>query len=109
MRCASMQLEQVRHFLLLCEEMSFTRAARRCGIAQPSLSKSIRALERELGGMLFHRRPAAALTARGRLVRPYLEQIAFASDLARRAAKEFIECRSNPTPETTSAEPRGGG
>jgi len=42
-------------------------------------------------------------------VRPYLEQIAFASGMARRAAKEFIECRSNPAPETTAAEPRGGG
>jgi hypothetical protein len=52
------------------------------------------------------RRPAAALTARGRLVRPHLEQIAFATDMARRAAKEFIECRSTSAPETTSAEPR---
>jgi DNA-binding transcriptional LysR family regulator len=30
-----LQMQQVHYFLALCEELSFTRAARRCGISQP--------------------------------------------------------------------------
>src|SRR5262249_34222663 len=51
-----MQLRQICYFLALCEEQSFTRAARRCGISQPSLTNAIIALEQELGGALFERR-----------------------------------------------------
>jgi Bacterial regulatory helix-turn-helix protein, lysR family len=36
-----MELHQVRYFLALCEERSFTRTARRCGISQPSLTGAI--------------------------------------------------------------------
>jgi DNA-binding transcriptional LysR family regulator len=53
-------MHQVRYFLALCEELNFTRAARRCGISQPSLTTAIRALERELAGALFHRDPPIA-------------------------------------------------
>jgi len=48
-----MQMHQICYFLALCEERSFTRAAKRCGISQPSLTNAIIALERELGGALF--------------------------------------------------------
>jgi DNA-binding transcriptional LysR family regulator len=48
-----MEAHQVQYFLALCEEKHFGRAARRCGIAQPSLTKAIRKLECELGGLLF--------------------------------------------------------
>ena len=37
-----MQMQQVRYFLALCEELNFTRAARCCGISQPSLTTAIR-------------------------------------------------------------------
>ena len=59
-----MQMHQVRYFLALLEERSFTRAARRSGVSQPSLTNAISALEQELGGVLFHRRPLVALTDR---------------------------------------------
>jgi LysR family hydrogen peroxide-inducible transcriptional activator len=49
---------QVSYFLALCEEQSFTRAARRCGIAQPSLTRAIQSLESEFGGLLFERKVA---------------------------------------------------
>jgi LysR family hydrogen peroxide-inducible transcriptional activator len=65
-----MQMHQVQYFLALCEELNFTRAGRRCGVSQPSLTTAIRALERELGGALFHRKPSIALTGLGRMVRP---------------------------------------
>src|SRR5262245_15249797 len=106
-RASSMQLQQVRHFLLLCEELSFTRAAQRCGIGQPSLSKSLRALERELGGALFHRRPSPRLSAVGHAVRPYLEQIATASDLAYRAAREVTDARAADRAAEPPPEPAG--
>src|SRR5262249_16377629 len=105
-RASSMQLQQVRHFLLLCEELSFTRAAQRCGTGEASLSKSVRALERQLGGALFHRRPSTRLSDLGHAVRPYLEQIAAASDLACRAARELAaahaaDCAAEPPPGPT--------
>ena len=45
-----MELHQIRYFLALCEERSFTRAASGCGISQPSLTNAILRLEQELGG-----------------------------------------------------------
>jgi len=51
-----MQMHQIRYFLALCEERSFTRAARRCGVSQPSLTNAVIALERELGGANANRR-----------------------------------------------------
>src|SRR5262245_6516259 len=53
-----MQMHQVRYFLALCEEHSFSRAAKCCGVAQPSLSRAIKLLEKEVGGSLFDRRKA---------------------------------------------------
>jgi hypothetical protein len=50
-----MTFEQISYFLALAQEKSFVRAANRCGIAQPSLTKAIRSLERSLGAPLFER------------------------------------------------------
>jgi DNA-binding transcriptional LysR family regulator len=82
-----LQIRQVHYFLALCDELNFTCAARRCGISQPSLSNAISALERELGGALFHRKPSIALTRLGRMVRPYLDEIARNADHAREVAR----------------------
>jgi len=71
-----MEMSQIRYFLALCEELNFTRAARRCGVTQPSLTNAIRALERGLGGPVFHRKPRIELTELGHAVRPCLDQIA---------------------------------
>jgi Restriction endonuclease/Bacterial regulatory helix-turn-helix protein, lysR family len=84
-----MQMQQVHYFMALCEELNFTCAARRCGVSQPSLSNAISALERELGGALFHRKPSIALTGLGRMVRPYLDEIARNADHAREVARTF--------------------
>jgi DNA-binding transcriptional LysR family regulator len=80
-------MQQVHYFLALCEELNFTHAARRCGVSQPTLTTAIRALERELGGALFHRKPSIALTGLGRMVRPYLDEIARNADRARQVAR----------------------
>jgi DNA-binding transcriptional LysR family regulator len=70
-----MEIRQIVYFLALCEELHFTRAARRCGVAQPSLTNGIRLLEREFGAPLFHRKPRPRLSELGAAVRPELERV----------------------------------
>jgi LysR family hydrogen peroxide-inducible transcriptional activator len=75
-----MTLNQLRYFIALGEEKNFTLAARRCAISQPSLTNAIRALEQELGGVLFHRRPRVRLTALGNALWPHFQLITHALD-----------------------------
>ena len=77
-----MQMHQIPcHFLALRDELSFTRAARRSGVSQPSLTNAIAALEQELGGALFQRRPVIALhRASGARSCPISESIAENAD-----------------------------
>jgi DNA-binding transcriptional LysR family regulator len=77
MRRPIMEMHQIRYLLAVCRTYNFTRAARHCGVSQPSLTKAIKALEQELGGRLFHRdRRGVRLTGTGARLRPYFEEIA---------------------------------
>jgi DNA-binding transcriptional LysR family regulator len=61
------QLHHFRCFVAVAEELNFTKAARRLGMAQPPVSRHIRALENELGVELFERRSGrVGLTDRGK-------------------------------------------
>ncbi len=50
-----MTLVQLRHFISLAQSGSFTRSAEALHLTQPALSRSIQALEEELGQPLFDR------------------------------------------------------
>lgn len=52
-----MEISQLKYFINVAREQSFTKAAKACHISQPSLSYQISKLEEELGEPLFVRKP----------------------------------------------------
>jgi DNA-binding transcriptional LysR family regulator len=78
-----MDLRQMRYFLALAEERNFGRAAERLHMAQPPLTRQIRALEEELDTVLFLRTPKGVeLTAAGETL---LDEVPNLLQLAQRA------------------------
>ncbi|TGD89230.1 LysR family transcriptional regulator [Mycolicibacterium sp. CH28] len=70
-----MELRSLEYFLAVAEELSFTRAAAKCRISQPTISASIQALERELGEPLFDRLPRGiSLSPGGEVLVPHARQ-----------------------------------
>ncbi len=79
-------LKQMRQFLALAEELNFGRAAERLHMAQPPLTRNIRALEEELGAQLFVRTAKGAeLTQAGHAL---LDEVPNILALARRAEEQ---------------------
>ena len=71
-----MQLHQLRYVVSVADERSFTKAAARLLVAQPSVSAAVRALERELGVELFHRSGGhVILSPAGEAFLPWARQV----------------------------------
>jgi LysR family hydrogen peroxide-inducible transcriptional activator len=84
-----MELHQLRYFLAVVREKSFTRAADRLYITQPSLSEQIRKLEGELGSPLFERLGRSlVLTNAGEALLPHAERALQEVEHARRRIQE---------------------
>jgi DNA-binding transcriptional LysR family regulator len=85
------ELRELRYFIAVAEELNFTRAAGRLGMAQPPLSAAIGKLERKLGVRLLERTSRrVALTPAGAILleqgRIAAEGVAAALERTRRAA-----------------------
>lgn len=58
---SGVDMRRLHYFVAVCEHGGFSRAAQAIGIAQPALTRQIKALEVELGGPLFKRNGRNAL------------------------------------------------
>jgi transposase-like protein len=86
----TLTLSQLRYFMAVCDTLSFTRAARKCGISQPALLRAIRKLENALGARLFRLEPARLRpTELARMLRPQLQIILASAEAAKEAAGKF--------------------
>jgi len=81
-------LQQLKHFIAVAEELHFGRAAERIGMAQPPLSQSIRRLEISLGCQLFARtRRRVELTAPGEALLEHARDIISQVEYSRKAVE----------------------
>ena len=86
-----MNFRQLSCFVAVVEEGSFTRAARRIGITQPSLSQHIRALEADIDGPVIERHARGiTLTPAGRSLLPEARAAIRAVERGRRAARAAL-------------------
>ena len=71
-----MKLQMLKYFVTLAESCSISEAAQKLYVAQPSLSKSLQLLERELGFSLFSRtKTGIVLTEEGKQILPEAKQV----------------------------------
>lgn len=93
----TLEMQQVRYFVALAQDLSVSRAAERCGINEAALARSIEQLEHELGGALVHQEGGnIKLSELGRTMLPYLQAV----DENYRAARDRARRLSGLAPAT---------
>ena len=89
-----MNLEQLAGFVEVAATGHFTKAAAALHLAQPSLSRQISTLEKELGAELFHRAHGhISLTAAGQTLLPTARRILADAEAVRRDMDELAGLR----------------
>ncbi len=92
-----MEFNQIRYFLATTETLNFTRAAERCNVSQPALTRAIKKLEEELGGALFRReRNRTHLTDLGQVMREHLGKVDNTTQNALQAANKLLNLEKAP-------------
>lgn len=87
-----MEFHQVRYFLMAAENLNFTRAAEKCHVSQPALTRAIQKLEAELGGELFVRDGRnVTLSPLGQVMREHCQRIQETQAMARTVARTFLD------------------
>src|SRR5262245_21727399 len=87
----AVQIHQLEYFAAVARTRHFTRAAESVHVAQPSLSRQISTLERELGTPLFNRaRGNITLTPAGETLLPFARRILADLDNARVQVQELV-------------------
>jgi DNA-binding transcriptional LysR family regulator len=85
-----MELFQIRYVLAAAETLNFTRAAERCNVSQPALTKAVKSLEQELGTAIFTREgKRIRLSDLGRSLLPTLRQMQEQAERAKSIAQDF--------------------
>jgi DNA-binding transcriptional LysR family regulator len=79
----AVNLAFIRYFLAVADSGSFTAAAERCHVTQPTLSAGIARLEEEIGARLFDRGRRSGLSAAGHRLLPHARAMVEAWRLAR--------------------------
>src|SRR6202171_2571991 len=83
-----MKLRQLQFFIAVAEELSFSRAAIKLHVAQPSLSTQIKVLEEEVGARLFERdKRHVSLTPAGRRFQSRVASVLSLADSAKAEAR----------------------
>jgi LysR family transcriptional regulator, hydrogen peroxide-inducible genes activator len=84
-----MEFQQLRYVCAIAETGSFSRAAERCRVAQPSLSQQVLKLEEDLGAKLFDRLGRSVrLTEAGRALLPHARSILHQMEAARAGVED---------------------
>src|SRR5258708_1155111 len=96
-----MRLRQIRDFLAVVESGSIRAAARKLGVSQPGITKSVRRLEAELHVQLMWRTPHGVVpTPSGRA---FLARAQVAQSELRKAEEEAV-----PAPSAGGCSAAGG-
>lgn len=85
-----MEMAQIKYVLAAAKALNFTKAALDCNISQPALTKGVKALEDELGGLIFHREGKRILLSEfGHSILSRLQRIVDETEATRTLANNY--------------------